>query len=155
MTADPRSLLVVALLGLCVVCTSACAPSLSPLYRDYAVADTVQATDTRITEALQEAGWTVASSDLPGAVVTTPRTMSNWGLYRVKASLEVVSLGSEHVRVLIHPYRKYFTGSRSKIPFLRRSLQRSILPELNAAFEAQGLEVAGTSLKRDRQAVAR
>jgi len=156
MTVELRSSLVAVLVGLCVLCTSACAPSLSPLYRDYAVADTVQVTDARIENALEESGWTLASSDtLPHTVVTNHRTIRNWGLYRVKASLEVVPLGPEHVRVLIHPYRHYFTGSRSKIPFMRRSLQRSILPDLNEALAAQGLQVAGTSLKRDRQPVRR
>jgi hypothetical protein len=135
--------------------TSGCAPSLSPLYRDYAVTDTVQATETRITRALQQAGWSVGDESPPEAIATDERTLSNWGLYRVVASLEVVPLGSGHVRVLIHPYRAYFTGSRSKMPFLRRSLQRAILPELNAALEAEGLQVAGTALEREQPTSAR
>ena len=146
---------VLLLVSAAILLTSGCAPSLSPLYRDYAVPDTVEATESRITRALSDAGWTVTDDRPPQAIATEERTLTNWGLYRVVASLEVVPLGSGHVRVLIHPYRAYFTGSRSKMPFLRRSLQRTILPELNEAFEAEGLEIAGTALDRERPSSAR
>jgi hypothetical protein len=118
------------------------------------VADTVQASEERIARGLEQAGWSVADASLPRTVTTEERTLSHWGLYRVEASLEVVPLGSGHVRVMIHPYRAFFTGSRSKMPFLKRSLQRSILPDLNEAFAAEGLQVAGTAIQRDRQATA-
>ena len=142
------------LASLAVLLVAACAPSLSPLHRDYAVSEPARSSDTkRIVHALESAGWAVSDTTL--AVVTDERTLSEWGLYRVVASLEVVPLGPDHVRVFIHPYRRYFTGSRSKLPFLKRSVRQAVLPDLHAAFEAEGLQPLGTQSQRDRRTVAR
>lgn len=142
------------LASLAVLLVAACAPSLSPLHRDFAVSEPAGSDDTlRITDALESAGWTVTDTTL--AVVTEERTLSEWGLYRVVASLEVVPLGPDHVRVFIHPYRRYFTGSRSKLPFLKGSVRQAVLPDLHAAFEAEGLEPLGTQNQRDRRTTAR
>ena len=135
---------------------AACSPSLSPLYRDYALEqeedapEAVSAMAPRIQDALRSAGWEVAAEPPPNAVATEARTLRNWGLYRVVVELEVVPLGTEHVRVYFHPYRRYLFGGRGKMPFLTRSLQRSLLPDLNEALEEEGLYVIGTPVQRDR-----
>ncbi|QXD14308.1 hypothetical protein GQ464_012760 [Rhodocaloribacter litoris] len=138
---------------LLVVGGAGCSPSLSPLYRDYEVAGAGAATDLRgrIEVALRQAGWHLVEADAPNVVATEARTITNWGLYKVQASLEVAPLGERHVRVFIHPYRKFFTGGRSKIPYLRGSLRRAILPALTRAFEAQGLRMIGSAVERDEE----
>lgn len=148
---------------------AACSPSLSPLYRDYTIGtenkasgDASEAEEStemppaagpRIRNALRLAGWEPAASSPPNAVATEMRTLRNWGLYRVVVKLEVVPLGTKHVRVYFHPYRRYLFGGRGKIPFLTRSLQRSLLPDLNEALEDEGLYVIGTPVQRDRATV--
>ena len=97
--------LLVFLMGL----LAACSPSLSPLYRDYEV----QVGRERLPEqmavygdirtALSAAGWETTPASAPNAVATKPRTLSNWGLYRVVVSLEVVPIGTDYVRVYFHP----------------------------------------------------
>lgn len=130
---------------------SGCSPSLSPLYRDYEVAETGSSVTPRIAAALLEAGWDTVETEIPNAVVTEDKTLSNWGLYRVTASLEVTPLGRDHVRVFVHPYRKYITGGKGKIPYLTPSIRAKFLPELNDALENQGLVVVGTPVERDKE----
>lgn len=160
-----------AFLALCLtVLLVGCAPSLSPLYRDYDVEPTpssISADDAersreevaggiydRIRAALADAGWDEAASAAPNVVSTEPRQLSNWGIYRVVVSLDVVPVGEQHVRVLFHPARVYFTGGRSKIPYLGSGLRSALLPDLNEAFEAQGLYPIGTPRERDEEQVA-
>ena len=147
-----------------------CAPSLSPLYRDYDVEpapvsasaeDAERSTEEagsdiygRIRAALADAGWTEAPAAAPNVVSTETRQLSNWGIYRVVVSLDVVPAGEHHVRVLFHPARVYFTGGRSKIPYLGSGMRSTLLPELNEAFEAQGLYPIGTPRERDEEQVA-
>lgn len=161
-----------------VVALNGCAPSFSPLYRDFDIestsaqtlsSDRISAgTDSasadagpkasgdvyaRIRNALAEAGWTEASSVVPNVVSTHPRQLSDWGLYRVVVSLDVVPVGGQHVRVLFHPVRRYITGGRSKIPYLDSGMRRTLLPVLNEAFEAHGLYPIGTPRERDEEQV--
>ena len=153
-----------------------CAPSFSPLYRDYDIepssgAARADATNTdeeanredekaaqevyaRIRAALSEAGWTEAEPAAPNVVSTEPRQLSDWGLYQVLVSLDVVPLGDRHVRVLFHPARRYFTGGRSKISYLDGGMRRALLPDLNEALEAQGFVPIGTPRERDEEHVA-
>jgi hypothetical protein len=166
-----------ACLALCVAALiSGCAPSFSPLYRDYDVepvpnGDQVEYADSysgeahdrndlgddlyaRIRAALADAGWTETESTAPNAVTTEPRSLNNWGVYRVVVSLDVVPVGEQHVRVLFHPARRYFTGGLSKIPYLDSGLRRALLPDLNEAFSKQGLYPIGTPRERDEEQVA-
>lgn len=136
------------------VLVAGCSPSLSPLYRDYEVADLEAPIDSRIAEALQEAGWDTVTTSIPNAVVTDSKTLSHWGLYKVTASLEVTPLGREHVRVFVHPYREYITGGKGKIPYLTPSIRAKFLPRLNEAFEEKGLVVVGTPVERDEKETA-
>ncbi len=132
-----------------------CAPSISPLYRDYDLQDAGGTDDfdmrDRIRAALAETRWTVVPSSAPHVVATDTVTLQRWGLYRVEVSLEVAPVGDRYVRVFVHPYRRYFTGARRKIPYFKRRLRRSILPELARAFEAQGLYAIGSAMERDKE----
>ncbi len=138
-----------ALLLLTLGMLTACSPSLSPLYRDYRV-NKAGAPETRagLEAALQEAGWTLAPADAPNVIATETRTFNNWGIYKVQASLEVAPIGDQYVRVFVHPYRKFFTGGRSKIPFMKGSLRRAILPDLNRSLEAHGLVMLDSAMER-------
>ena len=132
---------------------AACAPSISPLYRDYDLRD-APAGDmpARIERALTDTRWRVVPSETPHVVATDTVTIRRWGLYRVEVAIEVAPVGDRYVRVLVHPYRKYFTGTRRKIPYFKRSLRRTILPGLTRAFEAQGLYAIGSAMERDKEA---
>lgn len=133
-----------------LVLLSACSPSLTPLYRDYnAYSPDSTAWNDRITAALGQAGWDTVATDVPNAVATDERVLSNWGVYKVTASIEVTPLGSDHVRVFIHPYRRYIFGGRGKIPYLTRRIRSRFMPALNEAFEEHGMTVAGTPFERD------
>ena len=154
MTHSLRSLSYV-VAGLLALSLSACAPSLSPLYRDYEIQTEDQPIAQRIEEALIEAGWQTTPSSAPNVIATQERKVRSWGLYTIVVSLEVVPVGESYVRLYLHPYRKYFTGNRSKIPFLKKGLQRALLKDLNETFESRGLVAIGTGLDRDRQTSSR
>src|SRR5690606_1474389 len=70
---------VLLLIGLLLAGLGGCAPSVTPLYRDYEVrltteADTGRAdTFARIRAALRSAGWEEAESEAPNVVATAPR----------------------------------------------------------------------------------
>jgi len=138
--------------GALILSLSACAPSVSPLYRDYEVQDPNRSVTARIEAALDETGWQRVPGSTPNIIATDERKVKSWGIYSIVVSLEVAPVGEEYVRLYFHPYRKYFTGSRSKIPFLQKSLQRALLQDLNDAFEQQGFVALGTGIERDRQA---
>ncbi len=137
--------------ALCILLTIAatgCSPRLVPLYYDYRIPDTTQAPLRLVARALQSTGWTVARAT-PTHLQTTPRTLQHWGLYRVVVRLEAVPVDSGFVRLFFHPYRRYLTGRRSKIPYLPAGLRATLLPQLHTALEAQGLKPAGTAFERD------
>jgi len=145
-----RALAAVFVAAVSALLLSACAPSLSPLYRDYeAPASDSVAVEARVVAALQEAGWDTVATDLPHAIETEEKVLTNWGVYKLAASLEVTPMGSDHVRVFVHPYRKYFIGGKGKIQYLTRRVRARFIPELNDAFANQGLQLAGTPFERD------
>lgn len=129
-----------------------CAPSLSPLYRDFETTTIAPPLPARIGAALEAAGWQTRAGDAPNVVATETRRLGNWGLYAVEVYLEAVPVGSDHVRLYFHPYRHFFTGGRSKIPYLNGRLRRALLADLDAAFADEGLLLIGTSVERDREA---
>ena len=138
---------------------SGCSPRLTPLYRDYEVVMEAAAEQEsedradvtgRIRSALQAAGWQLQAPVTPNVVATAPRSFRQWGLYAVTVELEVAPLYGNHVRLFVHPYRTYITGAKRKIPYLRGSLARSVLKDLHAALEAEGLDHIGTAQSRDR-----
>ena len=138
----------------------ACAPSITPLYRDYEVRDAPSSETSnedevfaRIRSALTVAGWTEAPADAPTVVSTAPRTVSDWGLSRTEVSLDVAPIGDQFVRVYFHPVRYSALGGRSKVPYLNSGVRRALLPELNEALAAQGFAVLGTPRERDEETV--
>ena len=146
-----------------------CAPSVSPLYRDYEVDAPLAAADvegevlesaasnsdvmTRLRAALADAGWDEAGSSSPNVLTTEERKLNDWGLYRVLVSLDAIPIGERHVRVQFHPVRRYITGGRSKIPYLGSGLRRALLPDLNEALETHGFYPLGTPRERDEDQV--
>jgi len=139
---------------LALVLTTGCSPKLSPLYRDYEV--TVESglsdfdTLERIDRGLVAAGWKITPGVTPSIRATESRKFREWGLYKIEVELEVAPVGGDYVRLMVHPYRVYFTGTRSKIPYLRGSLARSVLRDLHERFEEEGLTFKGTAQSRDK-----
>lgn len=136
-----------------VAALAGCAPRLAPLYRDFEVATNARSVEARVEAALAEAGWTLRAPEIPNLLATEERTMSEWGLYRVRVSLEVARVGDAHVRVFVQPFRHYITGGRSKIPFLNRRLQAQALSNVTKALQKQGIVVVGTPFEADDVAV--
>lgn len=156
----PRPLILGLLAALLAV--AGCAPSISPLYRDYEIEepaasaaspreDSVSHVDVhaRLRGALFDAGWILTEPTTPHVVSTEPREFGSWGLYRVLVSLDAILMGDRYVRVHFHPVRRYFTGARSKIPSLGKGIRSALLPDLIEAFEAQGLRPLGVPHERD------
>ena len=129
----------------------ACSPSLYPLYRDYEVGSEEAPLERRLEEALSASGWTRAPASAPNAIATNERRVRSWGLYTVVVSLEAVPVGENHVRLYVHPFRKYITGGRSKIPFLKGSIRRAVLKDLDAAMQTRSIIAVGTGISRDRE----
>lgn len=99
------------------------------------------------------AGWTLADESPAANVVTTePRVVRRFGLYRTEVSIEVSPINTSYVRVFVNPYRVYFTGHRSKMPYLKRSIRNAVFPTLDVAFEAEGLVDIGNAVQRDERA---
>ncbi len=128
----------------------ACSPSLYPLYRDYEVEQHTAPVRQRLERALEEAGWELVDHGAANAVAAAPRRLRNWGLYSIMVSIEAVPVGAAHVRLFVHPYRHYITGGRSKIPYLKGSIRRRVMAELDRTLEVQGLAAIGTGVSRDR-----
>lgn len=141
---------------LVAVLAAGCSPKISPLYRDYEVTAEDAGADEvvldRIEEGLRDAGWSLTDPVTDNVVATDERSFRSWGLYSVRVSLEVAPIGGDYVRLMIHPYRQYAWGTKSKIPYLRGGLARSVLSDLHDSFEAQGLEFIGTRESRDKAA---
>ncbi len=139
-----------------LVVASGCAPSLSPLYRDYSVeTDSGNDVFARIERALVAADWTVTEGITDNVVATEPRQFRSWGIYSVEIELEVVPLAGDHVRVFVNPYRHFYQGTRRKVPYLRKSWARSALKDLSNALESEGLAYEGTAMERARDAGVR
>ena len=146
---------------------SGCSPSFGPMYRDYAVgggartgasadqgdvidmetpgeAERISSEEVRerVVMALQSAGWEEEASVVPTVVRTNERRMNHRIFYKTTAFLEVLPVGDNYVRVLIHPYRDHLIGARSKLPYLPQNVRNRIVPPLTRALEEQGFTVA-------------
>lgn len=135
--------------------TAGCSPSLAPLYTDFEAVANVVPNDTllvRIERAIESAGWTQVDSPADNVVATEERTISKWGLYDVRVSIELAPVTDQYVRVFINPYRVFVTGSRSKMPYLKRGIRRSVVPELERALAQEGIEPIGSAVERARLA---
>ena len=147
--------LVFCLLAVCLL--AGCAPSITPLYRDFepegsALVTAPDSVRADVRAALVEAGWTLGEPSSEGFVSTKERALGDRLLYKVVASLDVALVGDRAVRVYVHPFRLYVTGSRSKVGFLSGGMERDILPDLREALEARGIVALGTVRERDEEA---
>ena len=140
---------------LAAVMLTACSPSFAPLYTDYeydAETATTDSTIARLERAVAAAGWKVDVPPAPNVVATNERTFNRWGLYDIRINLELIPINDRYVRLMIHPYRVYFTGNRSKMPFLKRSIRRAVVPDLTEALEKENLVPIGSAVERDKVA---
>ncbi|MFK7847163.1 MAG: hypothetical protein AB8G77_17805 [Rhodothermales bacterium] len=132
----------------CLFCSlwilQGCSPNLGPLYRDYEVKEVEEDVYDQILAALEAAGWDTTAASAPNSIKTKDRTLNKRLIYKTVASLEIIPIGDEFVRVLIHPYRHNFLKMRSKLPYLPSNIERKIVPDLTEALKIQGLYVPGT-----------
>jgi hypothetical protein len=126
-----------------LVIAAGCAPPTAPLYRDYVRPAVTEVPDVgdRLKAALEQAGWTITEPTHTGIVATEERIVQNWGIYRVAVSLEAVPVGDRHVRVFVHPFRRFVTGGESKLFALGAGLRRTLYPPLDAALTAHGFTI--------------
>lgn len=134
---------------LILVFVAACTPNLRPLYIDYQVGSLDTPVLERIESAFGEAGWIIAEDSLTNTVRTELQHFQSWGLYTIVAYIEAVPVNDRYVRLFIHPYRYYFTGARSKIPYFKGGVRRAILRDLEPALANYNLVAVGTDLSRD------
>ena len=131
---------------------AACAPTLSPTYRDFEVraapttADTLL--DARLRRAIQATDWKIAPSEAPGVVSTQPRNVGG----RTEAALDLVPLDGDFVRVYVRARKRSLLGGRGKVYALDGRLRRVVLASLTEALEAEGLVPVGTPRDRDEEA---
>jgi len=128
-----------------------CAGSLSPLYEDYRISESAKGSNLHdlVEQAVLDAGWILDEPDAPNVVSTEEVTVTNWGLYRVVVSLDVVPINKVHVRVYVHPYRVYAWGSRSKMPYMSRRVRNFVLPHLSDTLAAHGIVDVEVNLADD------
>ena len=130
-----------------MVFVAGCRPSLAPMFKDYEIADEEEANEDvqqRVISALEEVGWVPAEeSILPSVVLTEERILNRRGIYKNTAVLEVLPVGDNYIRVLIHPYRDHLIGNRTKLPYLPANIERQIIPDLTASLESYGLHLPG------------
>ena len=138
-----------------VLLLASCSPSFGPLYQDYAidVSDALEV-QTRLEAALEEAGWVTDEAVTENSILTSERTVNYRLLYKTTAILEIVPIGNEYVRVLIHPYRDHLIGIRSKLPYLPKNVRNRILPSLTDSFADNGLYIPGRKPASDSLAAA-
>ena len=153
---------------LLALAASGCAPSIAPIYRDYRIPPEAQATpeasgemttgeidpelEARLLAALEEAGWSVAASDVSTVLSTDVRPISTGAFSRVEASLDLAPLNGRFVRVYVHAVRRNVLGGRSKLPYLSRGLRERALAEITASLAARGLAALDAPRERDEEA---
>ena len=124
-----------------------CRPSLAPMFKDYEIADEEEVSEDvqeRVISALEEVGWVPAEEAiLPSVILTEERILNRRGIYKNTAVLEVLPVGDNYIRVLIHPYRDHLIGNRTKLPYLPSNIEKQIVPDLTASLESHGLYLPG------------
>ena len=147
-----RLLVFVLLLGLGA---TACAPRLSPPYRDYGIREAAPDSSDlqrQLRAAVLEAGWEIDPSPSPAIVSTKNRRVSQGFLSTTDAALDLVPLDGEYVRVYVRAEKRSFLGGRSKVYALSPGLRHSVLSPLSDALERRGLVALGTPRDRDEDA---
>ena len=141
---------VVALLSVLVL--SACAPRLSPPYRDYEVRAEPADVTTLLQEAASDAGWALAESLDPGVVTTAPRQVASGLGSRTDAALDLIPLDGGFVRVYVRAEKRSWLSGRTKVYALSGDLRQSVLGPLSVALSERGLVPLGTPRDRDEDA---
>jgi hypothetical protein len=137
---------------------AACAPVLSPPYRDFevrALPVAVARGDTTLTARLrasaEAAGWETVPSLSRGVVTTAPRPVGS----RTTAALDLVPVDGDppqFVRVVVRAERRSFLFGRSKVYALDGPLREAVLAPITEALAARGLVAVGTPRDRDEDA---
>jgi hypothetical protein len=141
---------------------SACAPVLSPPYRDFevrALPTAAASGDTTLTARLrasaEAAGWETVPSLSAGVVTTAPRPVGAGALSRTTAALDLVPVDGDppqFVRVVVRAERRSFLFGRSKVYALDGPLREAVLAPITEALAARGLFALGTPRDRDEDA---
>jgi hypothetical protein len=139
------------LLAACLV-LGACAPRLSPPYRDFEIRGAAPDSSLtgRLVAAAEAAGWS-AEGGPEGAVSTETRDFPG-GLTRTSAALDLIPLDGGFVRVYVRAERGGLLGGRTKVYALDTALRDRLLRPISEALRAQGLVVLGTPRDRDEDA---
>lgn len=142
----------------CAMTLAACAPRLSPPYRDYEVRAAPEAAmpDTSVTARLAaaaaEAGWTLTAAP-DSAIVSTERQRVRSGLFSyTTAALDLVPLDGGFVRVLVRGESHSLLGGRTKVFTMNPGLRRAVLGPLSDALATRGFVALGTPRDRDEEA---
>lgn len=139
-------LVLVLALSLC-----ACAPRLTPPYRDFRVAAPDSALTDLLREAAVAAGWTLDASPSISVVTTAPRVVGGT-LTPTTVQLELVPLDGRVVRVWVRGEARGILGGRTKLYSLTPSLRERTLGPLSAALAARGLRALDAPRERDEAA---
>lgn len=130
----------------------ACAPRLSPPYRDYEVRTEAGGTVDLLREAVEAAGWTLAPSLDPAIVTTESREVATGLGSRTEAALDLVPLDGGYVRVYVRAERRSLLGGRTKVYALDGALRQAVFAPLSEALAGRGLVALGTPRDRDEEA---
>lgn len=130
----------------------ACAPRLSPPYRDYEVRTEAGGTVDLLREAVEAAGWTLAPSLDPDIVTTESREVATGLGSRTEAALDLVPLDGGYVRVYVRAERRSLLGGRTKVYALDGALRQAVFAPLSEALAGRGLVALGTPRDRDEEA---
>lgn len=133
-----------------VVVLSACAPRLTPPYRDFRIASPDSALTDRLRAAAVEAGWTLAEAPAAAVVTTRPRTVG--GVSPTTAVVEMVPMSGDVVRVWVRGETRGLLGGRTKLYALTPTLRVRTLGALTDALAARGLRAVDTPRDRDEDA---
>ncbi|WP_412068564.1 hypothetical protein [Rubrivirga sp. IMCC43871] len=131
---------------------AACAPRLSPPYRDYEIRATEPDVTARLREAVAAAGWTLAESLDPAIVTTASRDVGAGLTSSTSAALDLVPLDGGFIRVYVRAERRSILGGRSKVYALDGPMRQRILGPLSEALAERGLVPLGTPRDRDEDA---
>ena len=143
-----------ALLAACLLALglAACAPRLSPAYRDFEVRAAMPAADTlldaRLRRALAASDWSLAPQETPYVLSTEPRDVGG----RVRAALDLVPVDGGYVRVYVRASKGRLFGGRGKVYALDERLRRVVLADLSEALEVEGLFPLDAPRERDEEA---
>lgn len=139
------------LLGLAI---GACAPRLSPPYRDYEIRGTAadSSVTDRLRDAVLEAGWRLAPSMGPAVISTEARQVEEGITSSTDAALDLVSLDGGFVRIYVRAEKRSVFGGRSKVYALSPGLRDAILQPLSEALASRGLVALRTPRDRDEDA---